>query len=104
MKLFPVLVTLLASSLATTILAAADDTRPISRSDAIAIARDGNDTRAAQAVAAERAKVAVVAAEGADDLVIDAAVEGLTRSTEPSTGPFFQETDVGAVSARVGVW
>jgi outer membrane protein TolC len=98
-KLFPLLVTLLATS-----AVAFADARPITLTEAVAIARDGNDTRAAQAVAAERARVQVGAAEGIDDLVIDASVEGLTRSTEPSAGPFFQETDVEAVSTRVGVW
>ncbi|HUQ04974.1 MAG TPA: TolC family protein [Kofleriaceae bacterium] len=92
-----VAVLLLASS-------ASADSRPITLTEAVAIARDGNDTRAAQAVAAERARVQVDAAESVDDLVIDATVEGLTRSTEPSAGPFFQETDFAAVSARVGVW
>ncbi len=84
--------------------ASAEDTRPIALSDAIAIARDGNDTRAAQAVAVERARVLVDAAAGVDDLIVDATAEGLTRSTEPTTGPFFQETDLDAATARVGVW
>ncbi len=83
---------------------AAADTRPISLDEAVAIARDGNDTRAAQAVAVERARAQVGAAAGVDDWVIDAHVEGLTRSTEPTMGPFFQETDLDTIVARVGVW
>lgn len=99
MKWFPILVVLTSPT-----IAFADETRPMSLAQAIAIARDGNDTRAAQAVAAERARAQVGAADGVDDFVIDAAVEGLVRSTEPSTGPFFQETDLDTVAARVGVW
>jgi outer membrane protein len=83
---------------------ASADSRPMSLGEAIAIARDGNDTRAAQAVAVERARAQVGAAAGVDDLIIDAGVEGMTRTSEPSVGPFFQETDLDAVSARVGVW
>ncbi len=99
---------LLLASLAVAAPAAADDaapaTRPIALADALAIARAGNDTRAGQAVAVERAEAQVRATGGVDDLLVEAGAEGLTRFTEPTVGPFFQETDLDAASARIGVW
>ncbi len=84
--------------------AAADDTRPMSLDEAIAIARAQNDTRAGQATAAERAEALAGATRGVDDLVVEAGAEGLIRRSEASEGPFFQETAIDAASAHVGVW
>lgn len=82
----------------------ADAPRPIALADAIAIARAGNDTRAAQAVEVERARARIDASDGIDDLVLEAGAEALTRSTEPSVGPFFQDTDLDAIGGQVGAW
>ena len=88
--------------------AAAEDgagaTRPIALAEAIEIARGGNDTRAGQESAAARAAALAGAADGIDDLLIEGNAEGLTRTSEPTVGPFFQELDVDGVSARVAAW
>ena len=92
------------AALASTATAARADERPIALADAIAIARAGNDTRAAQAVEVERARARIAAADGADDLVLEAGAEGLTRMSDPVAGPFFQETALDGLAGRVAAW
>lgn len=82
----------------------AADTRAIGLAEAQALARARNDARAAEAAAAARAAAMVGAADGVDDLIVEAAVEGVRRTAEPTAGPFFQETDLDAVTVRAAVW
>ncbi len=99
---------LVAAALALTPLTAhaevAAAARPITLTDAVATARRANDAYLSQIARTEGAAADVQAAEGTDDLVFEAGVNGLTRAAEPVGGSFFQETEVDAVSARAGVW
>ena len=82
----------------------ADDTRPITLEEAVATALRQNDTLLGEAVDVEVAAAQVRALEGADDLVVEGEVGGLTRATEPVDGPFFQETDLDAFIGSIGIW
>ncbi len=102
---------LLAAALAAAVVlvpvpALADDagSRPIELRAAIDLALRQNDTVGGERVDVEIAAAEVDAAAGADDMILEAAVGGLTRQTEPVAGPFFQETDLDALTFTAGVW
>lgn len=78
--------------------------RPIDLATAIATALRQNDTVLGEAVDVDVAAAQVRALQGADDFVIEGEIGGLTRATEPVEGPFFQETDLDAFGASLGLW
>ena len=81
-----------------------EGTRPIGLDAAIATALGQNDTVLGEAVDVEVAAANARALEGADDLVLEGSVAGMTRATEAVDGPFFQETDLDAFGASLGLW